>query len=390
MKKVLFIIIIFIHLSFYGQKETICHTPSITDWDNMQELINLNIANSSGFIDQSDMHALVKIYVHVIRRTDGTGGQTTYSTNQAINILRADYCPVSIYFDWDDTIDFIDNTSFFNSPSPSIFNVNNHSDGIDIYLFDDNAPSGGLANGVGISSEYYVSGSYWNYPNGSLITSHVISHEMGHVLSSWHTHHGTYNEGGDTSQCPELVDGTNSYVCGDYISDTPADPHIHFNVNSDCVWTASGAVDANGDLYDPDTNNIMSYSSPDCMSYFSDQQGYWMLNALNTIPFLQDLSSIGYGAIDINAIDCGDSSTSLTKSVNVFPNPTDDLITLSFNNLSEMIEVSVKDKFGKSIYHDFCNEKSITINTETFESGIYFIEIKEGEKIHIEKIIIQH
>ena len=110
MKKVLFIIITLIHLSFYGQKETICHTPSITDWDNMQELINLNIANSSGFIDQSDMYASVKIYVHVIRKSDGTGGQTILSTNQAIDILRSDYCPISIYFEWDGIIDYIDNT----------------------------------------------------------------------------------------------------------------------------------------------------------------------------------------------------------------------------------------------------------------------------------------
>ncbi len=389
--KIFFILfILFSHLSFYGQKKTICHTSDKTDWDNMQELININIANSSGFIDQSNMHAFVKIYVHVIRKNDGTGGQTISSTNQAINILRSDYCPVSIYFDWDGTIDYIDNTSFFNSPSPTIFNINNHNDGIDIYLFDDNAPAGGLANGVGMSSEFYVSGSFWNYPYGSLITSHVISHEMGHVLSTWHTHHGTYNEGGDPSQCPELVDGTNSYVCGDYISDTPADPHINFAVNSDCVWTASGSVDANGDLYTPDTNNIMSYSSPDCMSYFSVQQGYWMLNALNTIPFLQNLSSIGYGAIDINAIDCGDDSSYSTKSINVFPNPANDLITISFKDLIEIVKISIKDKYGNNIYNTNCDKKSINIDTKNFKAGMYFIEIKEGKRTFIEKIIIQH
>ena len=391
MKKLFFILIVLFQLSFYGQRKAICRTPSRTNWTNMQQLINLNIANSSGFINQSDMHALVKIYVHVIRRTDGTGGQTLSSTREAIDILKADFCPVKIFFDWDGEIDFIDNTTFFNSPSASIFNENNHDDGIDIYLFDDNAPAGGLANGVGISSEYYVSGSYWNYPYNSLITSHIISHEMGHVLSLWHTHHGTYYEGGDPSQCPELVDGTNSFVCGDYISDTPADPNIQFNVNQNCEWTNSG-VDANGDYYTPDTSNIMSYSSPDCMSYFSNDQGHWMLNALNSIPFLQNLSKIGYGAVDINSVDCGNNSSfsvNSNKKVIVFPNPTDNIITLTFNNTSEIMEVSIKDKFGKLIYRDFCNKKTTTINTETFQSGIYFMEIKDTDNTYIKKIIIK-
>ena len=61
--------------------------------------------------------------------------------------------------------------------------------------------------------------------------------------------------------------------------------------------------------------------------------------------------------------------------------------------LSKWSELTPKQrsKLSESRHQDFiCYEKSITINTETFESGIYFREIKEGEKIHVEKIIIQH
>ena len=76
------------------------------------------------------------------------------------------------------------------------------------------------------SSEFWVSGSYWKSPNNSLTKSHVISHEMGHVLYLWHTHHGTFNEGGNDNPCPELVNGSNSATCGDYVTDTPADPHL--------------------------------------------------------------------------------------------------------------------------------------------------------------------
>ena len=79
---------------------------------------------------------------------------------------------------------------------------------------------------LGQSSEFWVSGSYWKSPNNPLTRSHVISHEMGHVLYLWHTHHGTFNEGGNDNPCPELVNGSNSATCGDYVTDTPADPHL--------------------------------------------------------------------------------------------------------------------------------------------------------------------
>ena len=68
------------------------------------------------------------------------------------------------------------------------------------------------------------------------------------------------SEVGDANQCAELVDGSNSDTCGDYIEDTPADPHLNFNVNPiTCQWLGTG-IDANGDNYAPDTRLIMSYT----------------------------------------------------------------------------------------------------------------------------------
>jgi hypothetical protein len=280
--------------------QQLCHTPAQT---------NNNFLNKSAYLrttNNSNSYCL-KVYFHVIRRSDGTGGQPTTAVNQAFQILNQDYNPHNISFSWDLSIDYIDNTTYYNDPNygsgyevingevvfiyPDIFSVNNHQDGIDIYLFDDSVGGGGLAHDVGYSSEFYVTGSFWEAPNDPLVTSHIISHEMGHVLFLWHTHHGTYPEGGNDNPCPELVNGSNSSTCGDYVTDTPADPHIHFNVNPACQWQGSG-TDANGDSYNPDEKNIMSYSTPQCMSYFTPLQGLRMRNSIATLPYLQQTIEI--------------------------------------------------------------------------------------------------
>ena len=186
-------------------------------------------------------------------------------------------------------------------PSATIYSVNNHSDGIDIYLFDDSSEAGGRANGVGQSSEFWVSGTFWKEPFGSLVKSHVISHEMGHVIFLWHTHHQ------EEIDCKEYVDGRNSDVCGDFVDDTPPDPNLGFDVDfSDCQWNGS-ENDLDTVPYDPDETLIMSYSHIDCLNYFSEGQGQRMRNAIATLPHLISV-----------VVDCGVNcpvSLSLTENV---------------------------------------------------------------------------
>ncbi|MFN8775533.1 MAG: hypothetical protein ACK5XV_02090 [Flavobacteriales bacterium] len=278
----------------HASAQTYCTTPANTanaffDW------------NSAMRSSQNNQHYCLRVYMHVIRMSNGTGGQSVPAVNQAFQILQQDFQPHQIYFQWDGTIDYIDNDSYYNNSGPYIFSINNHSDGIDIYLYHDQASPGGMANGIGNSSEFYVSGSFWDPPYDGLVTSHVISHEMGHVLFLWHTHHGTFSQN-TPSECPELVNGSNGLYCGDLVPDTPADPHLLFNVNPvTCNWIYS-EVDANGDFYNPDEHNIMSYSHPDCMDYFSPMQGERMRNAIEALPFLQ-------ACIVSNCPNCNSSAT---------------------------------------------------------------------------------
>lgn len=98
--------------------------------------------------------------------------------------------------------------------------------------------------GTGQFSNVMVIGrDYFSYQDN------LVPHEMGHYFNLIHTH-----EYGD-----ELVNGSNCGTAGDRVCDTPADPFGKSNASvSGCTYTGT-AVDANGQPYNPNTRNLMSY-----------------------------------------------------------------------------------------------------------------------------------
>ena len=263
-----------------------CGTPAITNVENVKILSSHQKRSASS-------NYILTVYFHVIRNSYGTGGVSTSNVASAYSRLNSDFSSHGIYFNWDGIIDYIDDdTYFYNHPDSCayIFSENSHTDGIDIYLFPANVNYDlwGDARGVGINSAFLVAGNLSGIP--ACMTS-TISHEMGHVLNLWHTHHGTCPEGSPTSpgydanQCEELVNGSNSSTCGDYVEDTPADPNIFGKVNSNCVYTGT-EKDANNQRYKPDVSLIMSYALNGCRTRFSTKQGERMRESIENLPYL--------------------------------------------------------------------------------------------------------
>lgn len=191
-----------------------------------------------------------KIFTHIIRSSSGVGLDKTEISSSIIDDLNEYYGETNLSFTLmgSEYIDSDDLNSINDKACELVFGINPHSNAIDIYIFSSGVNLGDLA------------GKADNIPSTACLIrdesyakSSTLIHEVGHCLGLYHTHHGTFAAEGGIA---ELVDGSNSAVAGDYITDTPADP---------CRWSWMDnyngvGVDANGDTYRPDPWNIMSYS----------------------------------------------------------------------------------------------------------------------------------
>ena len=257
--------------SIKAQTPSFCHyKPSENDRGYMSYGNNQRAAGTNYSI---------RIWVHIINDNNGNGGQTDAEVEQALDIMENDYIPHGICF-VEVGRSVINQSGLGVGSLSSLLSTYGHSDAIDCFLLPDGTPGGGgLASGIP-GEGFTVGGVLFGV---DMVTSHVISHEMGHCLGLWHTHQS------GAPSCPELVNGSNCTTCGDFVCDTPADPYLGFNVDtSTCTWNSSG-TDANGDPYNPDELNIMAYTQPVCMQYFTAGQGLRMRTSIANEPILQQV-----------------------------------------------------------------------------------------------------
>ena len=257
--------------SMASEEESICGTPSPEP-----PLWYFTRTDDGMYWDRS--HTF-RVYTHFIRNAAGVREiDKNQETNNIINRLNNYYAETSISFTSIGS-EYIDSDLYCNLTKETcslIFGVNAHTDAIDIYIFEGDKLGSLLGKANNIPSTACL------LKNEGEITTFTLPHEVGHCLGLYHTHHGTatndYYEGGTA----ELVNGSNSDVAGDFITDTPADP---------CVWSygvySGTGTDANGDAYHPDPLNVMSYSFHWNMNKFTQKQVERIHRTISMTPSLE-------------------------------------------------------------------------------------------------------
>ncbi len=229
----------------------------------------------------------VRVYLHIIRDEQGEGGLTPAQIAESLGILEEDFKPFDIFFEVDEEVFCIDDQALYEDPNGTAAVLNDifHDDGIDIYLFPDH-PGNPVAGGGMVytipAGAFFVAGRCIEDPKLAYRRTSAISHEMGHCLGLFHTHHGM-EQGG----CEERVDRSNCSTCGDFVCDTPSDPGLFGKVEGrHCTWSGQG-FDSSGEAMHPDLHNIMSYTHPRCMQHFTEGQGKRMRYYLTHHPLLK-------------------------------------------------------------------------------------------------------
>jgi len=247
--------------------ESIKHIQSIKPQLKTFEQAFLNAKYSKGDIPVKTVNA-IPVKAHIIRGTNGTGGLSISELNNAISNLNAIYKDAFMEFFLCDGINYIDddNWLFFNKKDESTLTEKHNVSGlINIYFTDfikNNVDESicGYSNNIGRQDVIVMT-------NDCATNDSSLAHEMGHFFSLIHTH-GPKND----TLTTELVDGSNCDIDGDGICDTPADPKLtDKNVNNFCEYIGT-ATDANGQAFNPDTQNMMSYSKKGCRTHFTEQQ----------------------------------------------------------------------------------------------------------------------
>ena len=230
----------------------------------------------------------------------------------------------------------------------------------------------------------------------------ILAHELGHMFGLIHTHEGNPRESGYYPYL-ELVTRDpsrgNCEEAGDFLCDTPADPCLsRENVTVDCEnceqvqcsytgYDSEGeelAFDEEGNPYEPDVYNIMSYTPDECMRSFTQGQSKRMHNAIEWSKEVEDVK------------------TEIVSDVIAYPNPSKGPINITFNVWKKNYEVFVTgiyDVLGRkvngsdvimmpfygNIAGEFGKVKLIWTNNAHLASGIYFIRIRvtsEGQEVY--------
>ena len=207
---------------------------------------------------------LVPITVHIVRRSDGTGGLSPARAQQAIDGANTLWLGSGLQFCTPGDFLYIDDDTYFYETDTmeeinTLRETNQVPNTINVYFVNDLRSE--LGSLCGISSFTFSSVQGIAISNSCVPSAgnpSTFAHELGHYFDLYHTHEMAFGE--------ECTDGSNCQDAGDLVCDTPADPNILGKVDPAlCVWGGFEEPPCNSLVpYTPSARNLLSYSSKTC------------------------------------------------------------------------------------------------------------------------------
>lgn len=208
------------------------------------------------------------ITIHIVETVQGFANIDIEKLYEELDAVNRFFSPSGISFFYCGAPRFIQGRGIYtyDQARTELNNRNNEEGSINIYYMDEIGDTQLSSFACGISQfpwrgklrDRFIIMQKSCSTNGA-----TLAHELGHFFGLLHTH--------ETFRGRELVNGSNCETAGDLLCDTPADPNLGATGLNGCTYEAN-FVDANGDRYNPDPANIMSYSADRCQLRFSPDQ----------------------------------------------------------------------------------------------------------------------
>jgi len=354
----------------FSQKD--CGT-TIDEQSTTYSFVQKNRSNPPTYLRNSIIEVPVKI--HIISTEFGSLGIDSALVFEELALTNEEFLEIGIEFVQCGYINYIednDYVTFVKNDDEGLCDIHDKPESINIYFApnlerSDGSSLCGYAYNFDIKPRVFMD-------NGCSSNGSTLTHELGHAFSLLHTH--------TTSNGDEHANGTNCSIAGDLLCDTPADPKLSDDlVNNNCEYIGT-ELDNQGTAYDPDPENIMSYSRKHCRVHFSPQQLQQMEDYFfdegSFLECLPDLPPTSAPNLTMQAV------------VDVFPNPT--ISSIFVKNVPTGSTYEIFDVFGKSIFQmeTLTTYENFEIkNLEYTPSGIYFLKIKNGRSFSTHKILKQ-
>ncbi|MFN7948532.1 MAG: M43 family zinc metalloprotease [Blastocatellia bacterium] len=243
--------------------------------------------------------------IHIVRRSDGTGGLTISDLEAAMRDMNQLWQQVGIQFFIYGDIDYINSDTHFNVPNmkarqDALRQVNPVASTINVYFTN----LAGLCGQSSFTTDSFQGilidiGCAGVVSNPTGFNPSTFAHEVGHYFDLFHTHETWPDNMGNPTrvECPS---GSNCSTAGDLLCDTPADPNLSNNVDATCGWTGSATTPGGcaSAAYNPPTRNLMSYSRATCRTDFTASQVSKILQVLRDNASRRNLIITGARYVD--------------------------------------------------------------------------------------------